>query len=444
MDDYLKRQQELLLSIEDSTGIRSLRNMEEVVRQTLEPFRSPYMDAATKMFADMQRQQSLSEQLLRSVSTANFTHSIDEAMRSVIPVSFRSLTDVMAERNEQYQTYLGDAVYARAESFRLLTKVGQDIAAFGAVPLATKRLMDEIQGISTTAAYLRPESSAVLATAMRGWEDILSSTQESGTFAALANPLFEVAHEMRHTTGLLARTEDPDEARTLDMALAIGDMGLRAGEDLVRAFEPDGSSTEDVPPRRLAAPRRHRIELSRVGEALQDLDIREALTVIPSGQIALIASELLVIVSDINYTCQLAGSEVIFTPTVRLQRVAAELPFALANSGSSFAEIIDDLFWLLCEAAGSAKPRFLVENGGVLSRDESEIVFVIKRLRNHLRHDPEHGSEREIAKKYEHVLADLAARGFTAWPRTRAEYTAVQRVLLEEAAAFGAKLRDRL
>lgn len=365
-------------------------------------------------------------------------------MRSVIPASFRTLSEVMTERNEHYRTYLNDAVHARTESLRLLTKVGDEIAAFGVSPIATNRLVAEIQAISNAARYMQPGTSAILATAMRGWDDMLSIPRETGVFSALSNPMYEVAHEMHHAAVRLARTDDPEEIRALEAVVAIGDVEVRTAEDLVRTFAPADGRIGVVPQRRLAAPRRHRAELARIGEALQDIDAREALTLIPSGQIALIARELLVVVSEINYSRELAGTTVIFTPTVRLQRVAAELPFALAQSASAFAEIIDDLFWLLCESPGSEKPRFLIEHGGVLTREESEIFYVIKRLRNHLRHDPDHGTPGEIAKKYKRVLADLNARGFDGWPRTRAEFTALQRVLLEEAVAFVARLRDRL
>jgi hypothetical protein len=117
--------------------------------------------------------------------------------------------------------------------------------------------------------------------------------------------------------------------------------------------------------------------------------------------------------------------------------------FGVPVSRQTFADFIDDLYWLLYEAPGSGSLRYLTEQGGPFSRDDCEVVFAVKRLRNYYRHDPEHGSAADIAKKLAAVDADLRARGVPRL-RSRNDYRLLHRVLLQEVTAFLQKLRNAL
>jgi hypothetical protein len=157
-----------------------------------------------------------------------------------------------------------------------------------------------------------------------------------------------------------------------------------------------------------------------------------------------LAKRILVAREAVGILIELADSYTVSTPIFkmmeRVARACAELPFAVPVDRRTFADFIDDLYWLLYESPGSGSLRYLTEHGGPCGREDCEIVFVIKRFRNYYRHDLEHGSERDIQKKMDAVREDLRARGVEHLG-SRGAYRTIHRVLLDETLTFLRKLR---
>ncbi len=368
------------------------------------------------------------------------------ARDTVLALSVRSLSESFETQRMQLEQYLGDAGSACRELLRLLEALRCHVGESPALPpWSCNFISDELRRVSEAVeGFRRPSSFAVVATALESWTDVLARMRDDASTTALANPLTEAVLALRTSSALLARLRDPVAAYAVECSIALTDVEIRAAHDFVlMAAAHRGEGTLDPSPfRLLLVPRYQRGELQRVAAALEGLDIEGLLGLIPTGQVVLIAHELLALVLDINESRRTTSSAPIFETTARFVRVIAELPFASASDRYTFADLIDDLYVLLYEAAGSDALRYLGDHGGPLIADRCGIVFVIRRLRNHLRHDPERGNSREIATNLDAVRADLVARGLNGLPRTRHEYRRLHRVLLEEAVAFLRTLRE--
>ena len=421
MDDYFAFMRQWQQMVENATGMSQLRTFDEQIRKAVQPLREPYESLAMRMAKDATAHRDLArEALLAAVpySTDPFLetvwreqHVFDEYVRTVAP--HRSATMDLFVQFE-----------VRAEkAFRDLHIVQ--------VPNAWReevaRVRAAVQGLEST------RSSAAIATALNTWTSALGSGD--ATVRALMNPLDETARFFRKSARLLGRSPTDGMREAIEGALLLTDVQLRATTDLLAAIEPVEIDIAPPPPRLLLAPTVQRFELRGLDIDIDpEMELEEMLAAIPAGQVGLIAREVITLFLEVM-ALQRSAPKPIFKLTERIARVCAELPFAVAINERTFADLIDDLYWLLYESPGAGTLRYLVESGGPLTTDDCEIVFVIKRLRNYLRHDPDHGSPGEIAQKHAKVKADLRARGAERL-RTRDDYRALQRVLLEEATVF--------
>lgn len=440
--DYLKQQRELQKLLEESTGMKHLRSMEATLRHLIEPMRTPYMGVLGETVAEMQRQSERHQEMLRSLGGVSSLLNLNRAMLGVAPTSFQSLLEAANTRNSLFERYTSDGLFARSSALESLQSVREGILGekFFSSEWLRPQLLGDLTAISETFSVLRDSQAATVASALEGWREV----RELALAGVSVNPLAETARFLRRSSETLARQENPIVTQAVETAVALTDIELRATRDLLEGMDVD-DEPETVPERRLVVPRRQQYEVQRHAEALDGLDLEEVLGILPVGQVVLVAREVVGVVVEINQASLLAGSPPIFKLTQRVSRVFAELPFTLATNERTFADVIDDLYWLVYEAPGSGSLRFLKANGGPIADTECEIVFVIKRLRNFFRHDPEHGSAREIEKKLEAVRADLSKRGFPqGLPRTRREYEHLHRLLLEETAAFLRLLQSRL
>jgi hypothetical protein len=196
------------------------------------------------------------------------------------------------------------------------------------------------------------------------------------------------------------------------------------------------------PRRRLLIPNRQRVELVQLRKVTAELDLDAIPAVLPSAQVQAFARELLSLIAAIDRACMETGQGPIFASTHRVRDIAAQLPFALAVDNRTFADLIDDLYQLLYEGAGSDNLRFHARHGGPLADPACEVVFVIKRMRHYFRHDPERGKDAERQQRLR--VNDLEQRGFRGLPRTAGGFRDLQRMLLEETVIFARRLRDSL
>jgi len=84
-----------------------------------------------------------------------------------------------------------------------------------------------------------------------------------------------------------------------------------------------------------------------------------------------------------------------FKPTNRGLVSTVKMTTTVADNQTNFAEIVDALYFLLYEGSGDAKR--LTE---VMSQQDLEILWWIKKLRRSFRHDLDHGPESKSRKQH--------------------------------------------
>lgn len=175
----------------------------------------------------------------------------------------------------------------------------------------------------------------------------------------------------------------------------------------------------------------------------KELENESSLKTLPGYEHFTNARAVCGLVPLINNQRTTKGDEVIFKPTTRLVEAVVAIPNLVAVDRTTFGEFIDQLYFLLYEAAGADKLRFL--EAKVVEADESEAVWTVKQLRNYfIRHDVEHGKESETKKKQVQV-DDIFRRliGKTI-PTALDDYRNAQQSILREVRMFLEKLSSRL
>jgi len=421
-----------------------LRELDRVIRQARErakpstldaQFRdalAPYRNSTASLLAESGRPRALA-----AVAVPSTIRAIMEAAEAATNERQRHFDALMRVTNqrtrflEEYRTqFLADM---RTASEQLAASLQPDF----------RRLMDAVSMPLT-------RDAALITSVVDGWKDILQvspSIEHRVAAAALANPVAASMRALTATATALGRQSlDARVERALERSIILLDAEVHASRELVFDLESEVDADTTVilpPPRRLYAPRLQRAELLR-DVAAADLDLDELLVILPTGQLILLARELLSLVIEINESRQLAGQEPMFRMTIRVGRAFAELPFAVAVDEETFGDFVDDLYFLLYEAPGGGSLKYETKHAGPLTHDECAFVFVIKYLRNYYRHDLEHGSDRDIKKKFGDIAAYFRERGCDAPPRRRDEFRRLQRTLLEESVSFLDTINERL
>jgi hypothetical protein len=436
MDDYLRFQRDLQKMIEQAAGINHLRFLDAEVRKVIQPFREPYQLATAlgRATRDVLQQRDLAREL----------------MAATAPTAAQQLFETMERQRSAYSGYLDIARTSRPATIELFDRLQLDARdrvqdILGASPLVSP-LQSEIVRIREMALGISaPTGAAALATALGGWTSVLEASQHDVLATALHNPLAESMRHFRESAVMLAAGPEPVIARAIERAVLLADVELRASSVALMRVEPTVELETTPPPsRRLLVPRIQRIELRRAADTLdENADLDDVLAALRIGQVVLVAREVVGLFLALVDEQQGSSRKPIFRMTARAARACTEMPFAVPVDRRTFADFVDDLYWLLYEAPGARALKYLPEHGGPLTQDDCETVFVIKLLRNYYRHDLEHGSDRDIEKKFAEVRDVLRARGVEN-PRTRTDYRTLHRVLLEEAAAFLRKLQDAL
>jgi hypothetical protein len=433
--DPFDSRRELQRLVEEAAGLRSLRGVDGDIRRLVEQYRTPYVATVEQITRYVNRDRELMESIVRSVAPPAF---LSDALTSVVPISARSIFDSFANQQTQFQDYMKDAARAQTDAVKMVEGM------FGTLRHDQDYVFAELRRIEAlTGAFSRPASLAAVTTALGGIHDFVH--KDADLFRSFVNPFEAALRSLAESANLLLRAADPLQAHAIEQSVMLTDAQVRSSEDLLGKIAAGVTGNGDdiaQRSRRLLVPRAQRVQIRRSAVVVADLDADTLLATIPVGQMVLVTREIVTLVADINEICASSGKPVIFRPTSRILRVVAELPFALAVDRESFADVIDDLYWLLYEAPGANSLRYLATNGGPLIDSDCDVVFVVKRLRNFFRHDPEHGSDDEIEKKLAAVRDDLFARGFETLPNGREAYQRLQRILVEEVLGFLALLRD--
>jgi hypothetical protein len=189
-----------------------------------------------------------------------------------------------------------------------------------------------------------------------------------------------------------------------------------------------------------------RADVLRRAEVTPQAAGEELVAASPIARVGTLAAEVLLLVADCNEASLVRGVPM-FKTTTRSLRAAVDLCQVAPTDRHTFGTLIDDLFFLLYEGAGSAHLRFLRAAGGVFDPEEEAVkaVFQLKFLRNKwLRHDAEHGSERDIKKSWSDLGQTVRALGLAGIPRTPDQYLALYLELLSRIRSFLIELLSRL
>jgi hypothetical protein len=141
----------------------------------------------------------------------------------------------------------------------------------------------------------------------------------------------------------------------------------------------------------------------------------------------------------------------IFTLTNSVWANSFKLLQTVPTNKENFAEIVDYLYFLLIEGAGKDVLRFITYEDknqyGYFSRTEPEveIIWKIKHLRNKwLRHDIEHGKDKDIAKDYRIRKETLKWFGMQRVPQSSAEFIFLYNNLMLKVEEFLKNLLERI
>lgn len=107
-----------------------------------------------------------------------------------------------------------------------------------------------------------------------------------------------------------------------------------------------------------------------------------------------LGSRIVELVVAINASRSAGDGTTVFKITDRVMLAASTLPTVTATDEARFADVVDGLYFMLYEGSGDAKR--LTDGSTPVSLDA---LWLLKTLRNGLRHDIEHGSAGEVRRK---------------------------------------------
>jgi hypothetical protein len=146
-----------------------------------------------------------------------------------------------------------------------------------------------------------------------------------------------------------------------------------------------------------------------------------------------------------NEAAKIAGKEEFFKPTTRLLEAFADAPWIAPVDKQTLGEFIDCLFFALYEGAGDDKLRFLTANGGVLEREDCDFIWCVKHLRNKwLRHDADHGKDKDIKKSWDDLAAKFSWLELGHLPFLPEHFSHLHVQILQRAEAFLISILEKL
>lgn len=322
--------------------------------------------------------------------------------------------------------------------FRKIAEEAQRQAA-----MWTTRIGPAFDAISSARLALPQLSSTALA-----WEwgvaGVLKRLQETGVLAAREALAAHLLNPSRVYTDFVAATTDRLAAATEFAQKALrGSLFLAETQlaeitdticDMVVLPEDDDAS---VPPRPLTSPFLQQEELLASGEIGDEHDLVILVRRAPAAQSSRLSREMLRLVAQCNEASKTEGQPEIFKPTTRLLEVCADLPWLVASDRTSFADVVDCLYFVFYEGAGKDNLRFLKKQGGPLEDTECDLIWCIKHLRNKwTRHDADHGKDSDIRRSWLALVEKFRWLQLGFYPTESAHFRALHDRLLRESVSF--------
>jgi hypothetical protein len=156
------------------------------------------------------------------------------------------------------------------------------------------------------------------------------------------------------------------------------------------------------------------------------------------------SANVLLLIAMCNQESRIQGGKDIFPPT-NAAFAAGILPLLVVKDEEGLRSFLTHLYKLIYEGAGDKNLRFLKQNGGHLESEDCDIIWALKDLRNkHSLHDPEHGSESDIRKKYADLGATLHRLGLKGMPIAKEDFLTLQERILSQMSDFLLLLIDKM
>jgi hypothetical protein len=254
------------------------------------------------------------------------------------------------------------------------------------------------------------------------------------TLEQISNPMSDSCRAAVAGSLLMA---DEQAMRIASLITTLTESPFRPAEVVSRPF---------VVPRRPVI-NRYRFQreelLSREEEIPQEADYETLAPLAPSANLfetALRCLELVGLCDETNQTCT---GETVFKLTPMVLISFSGLLGTVAHNRATLAQVVENLYIVLYESAGTDKLRYLERS--YLTRDECEIIWRIKHLRNKwLSHDADHGSDSDIKESRRVRMDALWWLGVERMSSRREDYAHVHRVLLERVEEFLSLLLTRI
>ena len=294
------------------------------------------------------------------------------------------------------------------------------------------------RGIADVATQLTPHILG-WASSVRLIVDAVERTELGDALVArMFQPTTMLTEFSRSTAKKIAKSANEAERTRLGATVAIVESQVLGHLTEVSSFISSRTIADEddfAPDRPLRLARREQVEMVAAVAASDDAEVLIAAS--HAAQAHTLARRLLDLLIEINEAARLRGSDDVFKLTNRFAQGLLSLPWIDASNLPTMGVLVDDLYFLIYEAAGKDKLRFLKEHGGSLDRDDCEPVFLLKHLRNKwLRHDLEHGSDGEIRRSYRQLRDRFREYGLDGYPRRAADFRSLQRQLLEQLREF--------
>ena len=138
-------------------------------------------------------------------------------------------------------------------------------------------------------------------------------------------------------------------------------------------------------------------DLKREKEKKEDITPEEALVKSPAYRMSEKGKRIIDKVVAINRICERKGREKFFKYTGATMRAAAAIGGTVCQTEETFGGIIDDLYEVFYENLEHIKK--VVTDEVVRKENVYQCIFHVKNMRTDLRHDYEHGKEKDIRNK---------------------------------------------
>ena len=138
-------------------------------------------------------------------------------------------------------------------------------------------------------------------------------------------------------------------------------------------------------------------ELKREKEKKEDVTPEEALLKSPAYRMSEKGKRIIDKVVAVNRICERKGRDKLFKYTGATMRAAAAIGGTVCKTEETFGGIIDDFYEVFYENIEHIKA--IVTDEVVRNEDVYQCIFRVKHMRTDLRHDYEHGKEKDIRNK---------------------------------------------